>query len=509
MKKTAIAALFFFILAAMTAWPGASAAARPSVKKSAAGESPMWFARDYADNFVESYFPSARSIDKMDIWGFFYLWALVSFIDSNIPEGLDGARYATLVRDLRMEIDFLKRDMLHLLKEVWGVRKIDRDVMNAQLFSILEKLRAILANVQRVRTNLIKPAYFLFNNSLDHTLYLNNNFDFSAGLDYLSVDSLWAAWRPREELFREALVAKSAGVSTVKVGVYLDYWVYRDTGKINDIRETLHALRAEGFKLYINFLGVRGWYEEDFSFRPRSGKPNGAVNFITWRYHCEQAVAEIVREFKPEFAGVIREPLIDFQEQVNETVPVALWLSCFSDIAGEVASISPQTTVVLENTLSSNDDFELFKRFQELKPRNVAFGALIYSLKDIFTYNQYSKACKVKKRTIVADFWDSVAIYIDEYAEDFIYLVYRWALNRKISFINLSRAVNLHTYDFEYTPAYYRFKNVITSAYMEGICRKGVKASGDGIYGSLYERFRHHPLECGFAANSFMRELPR
>ncbi len=443
---------------------------------------------------------------KMDIWGFFYLWGVISFIDENLPEGLDGAKYASLVRDLRKEIEFLQKDMLYLLKEVWGVRKIDRAVINIQIFSILDKLKAIISNVQRVRTNLIKPAYFLFNNSLDHTIYINNSFDFSAGLDYLNANSIWNSWRSRPEITMEIEVAKKLGVNTVKIGVFLDDWIYKNTSKVNDIRETLQLLKSHGFKLYINFLGVRGWYGDALSFKPKSGRACGSVNFLTWRYHCEQAIAEIVKEFHPEYIGVIKEPLIDFQEQLDETVSVELWLDCFKTIAEETARSSPATCVVLENTLSTPQDIELFKKFQELKPRNVAFGAIIYSLKDIFSYNQHSKNIRIKKRTIVAEFWDSSAIYIDEYAEEFIYLVFRWALNKKINFINLSHIVNLHTYDFKNTPAFYRYKNIITMAFMEGICKKGVRAEADGIYGNLYESYGQMRLNYNFSGRVVLRE---
>jgi len=474
--------------------------------RAAEDEEGIWFARKYAENFVQSYFPSNAAIMKMDIWGFFYLWGVISFIDGNLPEGLDGAKYAVLVRDLRKEIEFLQRDMLYLLKEVWGVRKIDRAVINVQMFSIMDKLKSIISNVQRVRTNLIKPAYFLFNNSLDHTIYINNSFDFSVGLDYLSGTSIWSSWRSRAEITREIEVAKKLGVNTVKIGVFLDDWIYKNTARVNDIRENLALLKSLGFKLYINFMGVRGWYGDELSFKPRSGRACGSVNFLTWRYHCEQAIAEVVKEFQPEYISVMKEPFIDFQEQLDETVPVELWLDCFKTIAEETARSSPATCVVLENTLSTPADIDLFKKFQELKPRNIAFGALVYSLKDIFSYNQYSKNIRIKKRTIVAEFWDSAAIYIDEYAEEFIYLVFRWALNKKINFINLSHIVNLHTYDFKNTPAFYRYKNIITMAFMEGICKKGVRAESDGIYGNLYESYGQTRLDYSFSGRVVLRE---
>ncbi|HNY11647.1 MAG TPA: hypothetical protein PKK26_08675, partial [Candidatus Wallbacteria bacterium] len=127
-------------------------------------------------------------------------------------------------------------------------------------------------------------------------------------------------------------------------------------------------------------------------------------------------------------------------------------------------------------------------------------------LKDIFSYNQHSKNIRIKKRTIVAEFWDSSAIYIDEYAEEFIYLVFRWALNKKINFINLSHIVNLHTYDFKNTPAFYRYKNIITMAFMEGICKKGVRAEADGIYGNLYESYGQMRLNYNFSGRVVLRE---
>ncbi|HPG56200.1 MAG TPA: hypothetical protein PKW98_00155, partial [Candidatus Wallbacteria bacterium] len=88
-----------------------------------------WPPSRYSDNFVKSFFPSDREISKMNVWAFFYLWGLVSFIESNIPEGLDGKRYAILVRDLKKDIGFLKNDMMFLVKEVWDVRRLDRDII--------------------------------------------------------------------------------------------------------------------------------------------------------------------------------------------------------------------------------------------------------------------------------------------------------------------------------------------------------------------------------------------
>mgnify|MGYP001250108632 FL=1 len=97
--------------------------------------------------------------------------------------------------------------------------------------------------------------------------------------------------------------------------------------------------------------------------------------------------------------------------------------------------------------------------------------------------------CRVRKKTIIAEFWDSVVIYIDEYAEDFIYLVYRWALNHKMPLINLSYSLNTHTYDYSPTPAFYVYKNIITRTFMEGVCKKGVKSNPDGIWGTLYAEY--------------------
>lgn len=466
-----------------------------------------WPPSRYARNFVESFFPEAEEISKMDVWGFFYLWGLISFIESNIPEGLDGKRYAILVRDLKKDIEMLKTDMMFLVKEVWGVRKIDRDIIAVQLFNIISKLKSIITTVQSVRTNLIKPAYYLFYNSLDHTIFLNNNFDFSVTLNYMSVDSVWGAWRDRREIEKELEYAGRLGVNTVKIILVLDYWVYKNTARVNEIKETLDKIKKAGFKLYISFSGVREWYGDDLSFKPRSGRAFGKVNFLTWRYKCEQAMLDIINEFKPEYVTVIKEPFVDLQEQITHAVGTGEWLDCFSLIASETAKSSPSTLVVLENGVVGSNDYELFEKFQILKNKNIAFGVLIYSLKDIFSYNQYSKSCKVKKKTIVAEFWDSVVIYIDEYAEDFIYLVYRWALNQKMGMINASYMVNMHTYKYDPTPAYYVYKNIISRAYMEGACKKGIKSSSDGIWGTLYcEYNRPERVNYQFWMNAALRD---
>ncbi|OQA77875.1 MAG: hypothetical protein BWY32_02188 [bacterium ADurb.Bin243] len=448
-----------------------------------------WPPSRYSDNFVKSFFPSDREISKMNVWAFFYLWGLVSFIESNIPEGLDGKRYAILVRDLKKDIGFLKNDMMFLVKEVWDVRRLDRDIIKVQLFEIYSKLQSIITAVQKVRTNLIKPAYFLFYNSLDHTIFIDGGFDFSITLNYMSVDSVWSSWRSKEEVAMELDWAEKIGVNTVKVTVLLDYWVYKNTSRVNEIKEMLGSIKKRGMKLYITFLGVREWYGEDYTFQPRTGRIFGKVNFLTWRYHCEQAMTEIIGEFKPDYACVIREPLVDMQEQLAHATKIDDWLDCFSLMARQISKISPATVVVLENGVSTPADYELFEKIQKLKNKNIAFGALIYSLKDIFSYNQYAKMCKVRKKTIIAEFWDSVVIYIDEYAEDFIYLVYRWALNHKMPLINLSYSLNTHTYDYSPTPAFYVYKNIITRTFMEGVCKKGVKSNPDGIWGTLYAEY--------------------
>jgi len=138
----------------------------------------VWANARYADNFIRNFFPSNDAIMKMDVWGFVYLWGLTSFIENNIPEGLDGSRYKVSVRDLKKEIEFLKNDMMFLVKEIWGVRRIDRKIIPFELLSIHDKLKEIILTIQKVRTNLIKPAYFLFYNSLDHTIFFNDSFDF-------------------------------------------------------------------------------------------------------------------------------------------------------------------------------------------------------------------------------------------------------------------------------------------------------------------------------------------
>lgn len=455
-----------------------------------------WRSGDYAYNFIRTYLPTSEKIGEMGAKGFLSLWGILSFLETHLPEGLDGRRYVVATRDLRTAINLYKKDMLYLVTEVLGARNIDREILKVQILDISQQLHVILSTLQYVRRSLLKAAYYLFSQSVRTDTLQRRDYRFSATLNYLGTDNPWRGWLSRDDLHRQIDVARDLSLDVVKINLFVDYWVFNRPKVREEVAETIEAIRRAGFGLFLSCDGVNAYYPLDLTFADRTGKPIGAVNWITWRHQAMRGALEVIRLFRPDYATVLKNPFIDPQEQVNQRVTAEQWLAYVEEVAVAAKRISPRTRVVVEIPLDSPREIAFLRAVDGLPCDNITLGFTIYSVKDFFSVGSFLSA-GAKKPAIVAEFWDSVGLYLDDLADEFLRLGYLWTLDKGIGLFNVSFATNLHTPTFGRTPAWYVMRDLVTRGAVVGESKEGVKSGMDGFHGRLEWRGEGKPLRVG------------
>lgn len=453
-----------------------------------------WRPVDYSYNFINTYIPTAQKIGTMGIKGFLSLWGILSFLETHLPEGLDGRRYVVAIRDLRTAIDLYKKDMLYLVYELIGARPIDREVLKVQIFDISQQLQVIVSTLQYVRRSLLKAAYYLFAQSIRNDVLQRNDYRFSATLNYLGTDNPWRGWLDPEDLHREIGVARELGLDLVKINVFLDYWVFNRPKVRREVEATIAEIRAAGLGLFLSCDGINAYFPLDLTFADRAGRPIGAVNWMTWKYQAVRGCLDVIGRFKPDYATVLRNPFVDPQEQVNQKVTAAEWLAYVEEVADGVRAVSPDTRVVVEIPLAGEREVDFLRSIDRSTRENLVLGFMIYSIKDFFSVGNFLVASPPKKPVVIAEYWDSVGLYIDDLAEEFLRLGYLWSLDKGVKVFNVSFSINLHTPLFEKTPAYFVYRDLITRGAVIGESREGVKSGMDAFHGRLEWRGRAIPL---------------
>lgn len=467
--------LFLLLVFLALSWSTAAMAAEPM----------RWRSVDYADNFMKTFIPTPEAIGRMGVKGFFTLWGILSFLETHLPEGLDGRKYVVATRDLRTSIRFFKNDMLYLVYEMLGVRSIDREVLKVQIFDITGQLQVVIRTIQSVRRSLLKAAYYLFGASVNKNALQPGKFQFGASLNYLSTDNPWRGWLPRKNLYRQVDVAESLELDVAKLNIFLDYWVFNRPRVREDFAETVHLLRTRGFKIYLASEGINAHFRLDLTFGDRNGDPVGLVNWLTWKHQAAQGLYALAENFKPDYLTILRNPFIELQEQVNQRVSPTDWLEFVRDVAAGVQRISPDTAVVIEVPLNTDREVDFLRAVDQLEGENIRLGFMVYSIKDLFSIGQFIASQTPVKRMLIAELWDSVGLYIDDLAEEFLRLAYLWSLDKGFELLNISFCVNLHTPEFARTPAWHVLHNLITRGSVVGEDKSGVKAGLDHFHGRL------------------------
>jgi hypothetical protein len=231
--------------------------------------------------------------------------------------------------------------------------------------------------------------------------------------------------------------------------------------------------------------GINSYFSLDLSFADRKGDPNGSVNWITWKYQAALGIYEIVRLFKPEYVTVLKDPFVSLQEQMNQRIGVTHWVDFLVDVSRNIKRISPTTKVVVELSLASDNEIAFLTRVMELPEDNIVLGFMVYSIKDFFSIAQFLSSHPPTKEIIVAEIWDSVGLYVDELAEEFMKLGYLWSLDKPFKLFNVSYCVNLHTPLYKKTPAFHLYRNLITRGGIISENKEGIKASLDFVHAVL------------------------
>jgi hypothetical protein len=173
------------------------------------------------------------------------------------------------------------------------------------------------------------------------------------------------------------------------------------------------------------------------------------------------------------------------------------------EVADGARAVSPATRIVVEAPLATEREALFMRAIDESTRENLVLGFHVYSVKDFFTVGNFISS-GTRKPVLVAELWDSVGLYVDDLADEFLRLGYLWSLDKGVGLLNISFMTNLHTPDFERTPAFYVMRDVVTRGAVVGESKEGVKSGMDCFHGRLEWRGEG---ELGWAAHGRVRAM--
>lgn len=289
---------------------------------------------------------------------------------------------------------------------------------------------------------------------------------------------------PLEYIINEIDLLSETGVDMIRIDLVYDFWMDQDNDKSNGIQKddktiskidrAVQEIRNRGKKVYLALYGVENWMQGG-STKDTIGK--GKVDFDTWKKmylgtEGEPGMVEtIVSRYNPDYVNLVGEGTWWMQSQINEIRSASDWGKVALKAAKKVKEISPDTFVVVDTIPSTeiiydpkNNKIDHLNFFKILMAGNNidAVGIDSFDIYALESINDMLPERNKSKELWIGQTWDSVrGEYKDSLADKYIIASVYYAQSNKMNGYNLFFGKNLHTKDFEKTPAFYTYKQVI------------------------------------------------
>lgn len=290
---------------------------------------------------------------------------------------------------------------------------------------------------------------------------------------------LFTRYLTTREIVNNVRIVDEVGADLVRFDIVYDFWLHNETENIKKIDSAVEEARKRNLKVYLGIYGVDVW----------GGRP---VSWETWKNvyigtdETPGMVETIMTRYQPDYVELLPEGPYLCQDQVNEDVPMIEWVKLAAESTELVKQISPSTIAVI-NTVPQHPGYENKPFLKDLmdpsellsNTPNLAavekekikkgiekidiIGIDPYNLNELkYDYEYAEKYWNKDKELWIAETWSSSkGVYIDNFDDKYIKASVYYAQSKGMTGHILFFGRNLHTKDFEKTPAFYTYKDVI------------------------------------------------
>lgn len=392
--------------------------------------------------------------------------------DKNAKSGLlrgEKERAFETIDNITSAITQLKRDI--------NMKKKNIDV----IYEDYNKFRSSVIQEYQLRQELRKkfePMYDAFIHRYEPEIYHSVKFGIlsesaSLGSYYVSneTDTL-------EYILKEIDMLSETGADHIIIWINYQFWIDQDDDPSNGIQqdyESIHKIdraveriRKNNKKVYFCLGGVGRWYNGFPRGDPRY-VGNGNVDFETWKrmYLGSEdqpgMVETIVRRYDPDYVAIV-EPTVEMAAQVRGIRPASDWIEVTRRAADIVKEISPDRVVVVHNIMRREPpDLEFFEGVTNIENVDV-IGFDVFGLAGFPTIEEtFLPYLEGKEKEFwIAEAWNDVnGKYLDRLDDKYIIASVYYAQYANMTGYNIIYGRHVHTRDFEKTPAFFAYKDVI------------------------------------------------
>lgn len=261
----------------------------------------------------------------------------------------------------------------------------------------------------------------------------------------------------------EINLLSETGVEFIILYLMYDPWMDQDTETINKIDKAVEQIRRNNKKVCIGLCGVYKWFGP-YTIPSLENVGHGKVDFDTWSRTYLEMAETLVKRYDPDYVAISIEAQVVQAGQINEIRPPSDWIEITRVVADKVKEISSDTIVIVPTiTRQEPPDLEFLEGIMDLKNVDIVgldfYDGLYDTFQSVDTLLSYRNK---EKEFWISETWDDMTgKYMDNLADKYIIASIYYAQNKNLRGYSLYFGRNLHTKDFEKTPAFYTYKEVI------------------------------------------------
>jgi hypothetical protein len=378
-------------------------------------------------------------------------------------------KYCDKKRDKSVKSDLLSKEKKRIFEAIDAITnsinqlKLKRDITRGNVditYADYNKLRSSVIQTAQLRQELMKKYFEPEYDEIIQKYAPEEYHQMKFGV-YAELASIWASATsqgdiPVDDILKEIDLLSETDVDIIMIYMVYDPWMDQDDKILSEYDRAVEQIRKNNKEVYIGLYGIAKWFGPFMGQKENVGK--GKVDFETWSRTYLEMTETVTRRYNPDYIAVI-EPTLVLASQVNEIRSPEDWIELTRVVADKVKEISPDTIVTIHTV--PPDDLELFKGVMNIENVDIV-GVDVYGLRGVQSIDTLLPYWNKEKKFWVTEAWDGyLGKYMDRSADKYIIASVYYAQSNNMTGCNLYYGRNLRTKDFEKTPAFYTYKNII------------------------------------------------
>ena len=269
------------------------------------------------------------------------------------------------------------------------------------------------------------------------------------------------------DLKREIALIGEAGCDFVRIDICYDYWidaertlsegeiVYKeDAAQIQKLEEAVKEIRKQNMSLLLVPFGVCSWMSPEIGGL-------GSAPFELWKGVYIEQVKKMMAEYEPEYIGILWEAVgLVGGREIERDVSTAEWIAVMEELSKWIRANYPDTLIVT-GIAAEKEQIDFYGALMPLDLVDV-YGIDPYGLDQLIWFDE-NLDYRNGKTYWITETWDEwLGHYMDNLSDKYIIASVYQAQRRGMSGYILFYASNLHTPDFEKTPAFYTYQTLMS-----------------------------------------------